>query len=968
MRKICCFLLAAAITAGCATQPQKSEQPQSSEQLRNTGKADKQEQAASEANRNSAALEATPLGAQAFYPSTYKVPPSPPTLIRHATVLTGTGTRLDGADVLLVDGKIQAVGGRLQAPPTARIIDGAGLWVTPGLIDIHSHLGVYPSPAVEANSDGNEATAPSTANVWAEHSVWPQDPGFRTALAGGITTLQILPGSANLIGGRSVVLKNVPSVTYQGMKFPGAPQGLKMACGENPKRVYGEEKHEAPSTRMGNVAGYRAQWAEAQEYLRDLEEYQQKVVTGAKDAKPPKRDLRLDTLAAALKGDIIVHMHCYRADEMATVLDMSREFGYHVAAFHHAVEAYKIADLLAEHGVCAAMWADWWGFKMEAYDGVPENIAFVDAAPGGCAIVHSDSEEGIQRLNQEAAKAIAYGARAGFNIPPERAIRWLTANAAKVLGILDRTGTLEPGKMADVVVWNHNPFSVYACANLVFIDGVVRYDRQDPTVAPESDFLVGQPASPAPATPSQPDRPDSQAPVTATTQRGALLPERLTAANTDARAGGRPSTAQRDAQVASAAALPWATTPTPWAQSRAVLIRNATIHTMTAAGTLEHADLLINHGAIAAIGTSLTAPTGAEIIDAGGRPVTPGLFGGLGHLGLEEIGLEPTADDYALKLGTMRPEFDVDLAFNPESAILGVNRLGGVTFAMLAPSAEAGGKGGIGGTIIAGQGSMARLDGTLAPTARALFIDIGGDASALSGGSRAAQFMLLQQAFTEVRSPKSLLPGDARLLTPGGRQALVTYFDGHAPIVFDADRASDIRQVIGFAQGEKLRVVIKGGTEAWRVARELAVARIPVILNPLDNLPASFDAVGATLENAARLNSAGVKIAFSFDDPQPHNIRKLRQAAGNAVAHGLPWDAALAALTRNPAEIFGVTSGNGTLERGHPADLVLWSGDPLEVTSLADRVFIEGEAQLMRSRQTELRDRYLQKLRANAAR
>jgi hypothetical protein len=286
---------------------------------------------------------------------------------------------------------------------------------------------------------------------------------------------------------------------------------------------------------------------------------------------------------------------------------------------------------------------------------------------------------------------------------------------------------------------------------------------------------------------------------------------------------------------------------------------------------------------------------------------------------------------------------------------------------MLAPSAEAGGKG-VGGTIIAGQGSIAHLDGSLVPTARALFVDIGGDASTLSGGSRAAQFMLLQQAFTEVRSPKSLLPGDARLLTPGGRQALTTYLDGSAPIVFDVDRASDIRRVIDFAQRHKVRVAIKGASEAWRVAPELAMARIPVILNPLDNLPASFDAVGATLENAARLSSAGVKIAFSFDDPQPHNIRKLRQAAGNAVAHGLPWEAALAALTRNPAEIFGVTAANGTLERGHPADLVLWSGDPLEVTTLADRVFIQGEAQDMRSRQTELRDRYLRKLRANAAR
>src|SRR5882762_3484037 len=428
-----------------------------------------------------------------LYPSTYRVPPTAPTLIRNATVLTGTGTRLDDADVLIVDGKIQSVGSHLQAPPQSRIVEGKGRWVTPGLIDVHSHLGVYPSPAVEANSDGNEATSPTTPNVWAEHSVWPQDPGFRTALAGGITSLQILPGSANLIGGRSVVLKNVPSVTYQGMKFPGAPQGLKMACGENPKRVYGAGKKQFPATRMGNMAGYRAQWVEAQEYLRDQQEYQKKLASGAKDAKPPKRDLRLDSLAAALKGEIIVHMHCYRADEMAAVLDLSQEFGYHVAAFHHATEAYKISNLLAERGVCAAMWADWWGFKMESYDGIPENIAFVDTARGGCAIVHSDSEEGIQRLNQEAAKAMAYGQRAGLTVPPERAIRWLTANPAKSLGLLARTGTLEPGKMADVVVWNGTPFSVYAFADLVYIDGALRYERAQPATSPQSDFMLGQP-------------------------------------------------------------------------------------------------------------------------------------------------------------------------------------------------------------------------------------------------------------------------------------------------------------------------------------------------------------------------------------------------------------------------------------------------------------------------------------------
>ena len=338
-------------------------------------------------------------------------------------------------------------------------------------------------------------TNPATPNVWAEHSVWPQDPGFSRALAGGITTLQALPGSGNLIGGRGVTLKNVYSNSYQGMKFPDAPHGLKMACGENPKRVYGERK-QLPSTRMGNMAAYRAQWIAARKYMEDWADYEKKAAdgetNGKNDVKAPKRDLKLETLAAVLNGEILVHMHCYRADEMLTILDMAKEFGYKVTAFHHGVEAYKIADKLAENNVCGALWADWWGFKMEAYDGIQENIAIVDRPEGGCAIVHSDSGEGIQRLNQEAAKAMTRGNLAGMDIPPEHAINWITSNAAKSLGVGDRTGSLETGKMADVVIWNSNPFSVYAKAGQVFIDGALVYDRDNPELQPVSDFELGQ--------------------------------------------------------------------------------------------------------------------------------------------------------------------------------------------------------------------------------------------------------------------------------------------------------------------------------------------------------------------------------------------------------------------------------------------------------------------------------------------
>jgi imidazolonepropionase-like amidohydrolase len=434
-------------------------------------------------------LSSGPLWAEAF-PSTYQALPSKTTLITNATILTGTGERIDNASLLMSDGRIAFVGDG-EIPDGADTIDANGGWVTPGLIDVHSHLGVYASPGVDAHSDGNEMTNPATPNVWAEHSIWPQDPGFSRALAGGITTLQILPGSGNLIGGRGVTLKNVYSNSYQGMKFPGAPHGMKMACGENPKRVYGSQKR-TPMTRMGNVAGYREQWISAQEYLDDWKTYEEKLAADDEDAKAPKRDLKLETLAGVLKGEIIVHMHCYRADEMMTILDMADEFNYRVGTFHHGVEAYKIADELAENGVCGALWADWWGFKMEAYDGIQENIALVDRPEGGCAIVHSDDGEGIQRLNQEAAKAMAAGQRAGLEIAPERAIRWITSNAARSLGISDKTGSLETGKMADVVIWNQNPFSVYAKAQKVFVDGALMYDRDNPDLQPLSDFELGQ--------------------------------------------------------------------------------------------------------------------------------------------------------------------------------------------------------------------------------------------------------------------------------------------------------------------------------------------------------------------------------------------------------------------------------------------------------------------------------------------
>ena len=425
------------------------------------------------------------------FESTYEPLPPTNTIFRNANIYDGEGNELIDTDLIIKDGKVVAIGVDLPSSSDLKEIDATDKWITPGIIDIHSHMGVYPAPSVKTSSDGNEATSPVTAEVWAEHSIWVQDPQYALALKGGVTTFHVLPGSANLIGGRGVTAKNLQRNTINSMKFPNAPHSLKMACGENPKRVYGN-RGQMPSTRMGNAAGYRKSWIKAESYLSKLDEYEAKSEEAKELSYKPTRDLELETLAGVLRDEILVHNHCYRADEMATMIEIAKEFNYKITAFHHAVEAYKIADLLAENNICAALWADWWGFKHEAYDMVQANIAIVDQARNGtgCAIVHSDDEIGIQHLNVEAAKALSAGIKAGYDISKARAINWITSNPAKAAGIYDKTGSLKVGKNADVVLWSKNPFSIYALAEKVYIDGAIAFDRSS-GLEPSSDFDVG---------------------------------------------------------------------------------------------------------------------------------------------------------------------------------------------------------------------------------------------------------------------------------------------------------------------------------------------------------------------------------------------------------------------------------------------------------------------------------------------
>lgn len=420
------------------------------------------------------------------------LPTPPATLIENATLLTAEDAqpKLENAWLFLKAGKIKNMGIGM-IPPHVRaeathIVDAKGRYVTPGLVDTHSHLGVYASPHVWAHADGNEMTNPITSGVRAEDAFWPQDPGIQRAVSGGVTTIQVLPGSGNLMGGQGFTLKLHPRREAASMKISNSQNSLKMACGENPKRVYGKSKKRMPMSRMGSMFMMRKTWYEAKAYR---EKWRQWRKAGKLQRKPqPSVNLNLETLAKVLDGKILVHIHCYRADEMLQHIKLSKEFGYQIRSFHHAVEAYKIRDVLAAENISVSTWADWWGFKIEAHDAIEHNLALLETA-GARAILHTDSAEGIQRMNQEAAKAMYVGRREGLDISAHQALKWITANPAWALGLEDSVGSLKVGKAADVVIWDQWPLSVYARATHVFIDGHARMHPKD-RGEPWSDFEV----------------------------------------------------------------------------------------------------------------------------------------------------------------------------------------------------------------------------------------------------------------------------------------------------------------------------------------------------------------------------------------------------------------------------------------------------------------------------------------------
>ncbi|MGA7630084.1 MAG: amidohydrolase family protein [Terriglobales bacterium] len=391
--------------------------------------------------------------------------PAHDVLIKNAIVMTVTHGNIQNGSIYIKDGKIAAVGATVTAPADATVIDAGGKYLTPGIVDCHSHIAL--------DEDVNEATSPITPHMMMQDAFDYQDKAIYRALAGGVTTSLLLHGSANMIGGQAVVIKHKFGAARDEMLFPNAPRSIKFASGENPKRVYGS-RDQLPSTRMGNFEVQRQALVEAQEYIREWDAYNDKVKRGDKDAMPPKRDLKLDALADVLHGKLMVQIHCYRADEMLTEIAMAKEFGYNLRAFHHAVEAYKVADQLAANNVGIATWADWWGFKQEAWDAIPWN-AVISMRKGVRVAIKSDSEDYTRRLNQDAAKIMRYG-----GATEEEALKMITLNGAWIIGIDDRVGSIDVGKDADLVIWDGYPLSTYGVPEKVLIDGDLYFDRTQP--------------------------------------------------------------------------------------------------------------------------------------------------------------------------------------------------------------------------------------------------------------------------------------------------------------------------------------------------------------------------------------------------------------------------------------------------------------------------------------------------------
>jgi len=855
-------------------------------------------------------------------------------LITGATILTADPARerIEDGSILIVDGRIEALGTDLEAPDGVRVVDASGRFAIPGIVDCHSHAAI--------RGGINEWTRSITCEVTIEDEIDPDDVNLYRALAGGATASRLLHGSANAIGGRHEVIKHRWGLPAPGLVMRGAPRGVKFALGENPRRVnWGDRSGSRyPNTRMGVETVYRRAFEAARRYADGWAAYERGRAAGL-SLDPPRRDLRLEALAGILDGSIGVHSHCYRADEILMLIRIAEDYGFGIRTFQHVLEGYKVAAEIAAHGAGGSTFADWWAYKVEAYDAIPYNAALMHEA-GVVTSINSDSAEHLRRLHLEAAKCVKYGGMSAGD-----ALRTVTLYPAMQLGIDDRVGSLAVGKDGDVAIFSHDPFDVRTRCEMTFVDGELYFERRAGTY----DDWIGE------------------------VRRRVLDAQDALAAS----GGGEPAgtnggtdggEAARAVPDLSVLALPEAGTRAPSTPPRPpappLALVGGTVHTMDAAGVIEEGTVLVRDGRVERVGRDLAVPDGYTRVDASGRHVWPGLICAGTSLGLGEIGAVAATIDRA-EIGGVQPDVRAATAYHPDSAHIPVARVNGVTSALVVPS----------GGSISGQASLLALEGWT--TSEALVRDplalrIDAPRTRRDPDSKTPLAERVEESWSEIRAWLEDAREYARLAAAAAERdgpgpeydprlaALAPYAYGRAPILVEANAPDEIADTLDFAREQGLQVVVTGGREAWKVADRLAIEDVPVLIGPVLTLPGRHDPYDATYANAAVLHRAGVR--FAFRNRRAGTVRNMPYDAAMAVAHGLPESAALEALTIGAARILGADDVLGSLAPGKRADLIVTDGSPLQILTRVEELVIGGRRVALTSRHTDLYERYRSRL------
>ncbi len=891
-------------------------------------------------------------------------------LVKNATLWTlGTRGTLAPGDLLVREGKIAEVGTHLSAPPGAMVIDATGKHVTPGLIDCHSHSAI--------RGGVNESSNNITAEVRIGDVIDPEAVDLYRQLAGGLTSANLLHGSANAVGGQNAVVKLKWKSTSDAMLIATAPPGIKFALGENPKRSnfsFPGTERRYPATRMGVEESIRERFLAARNYARDGEEYDRLSDAEKARREPPRRDLQLEAIAEILNHKRLVHSHSYRQDEILALIRLAEDFNFHIGTFQHVLEGYKVADEIAAHGAGGSTFSDWWAYKLEAYDAIPYNGALM-AKRGVIVSFNSDSGELARRLNFEAAKAVKYG-----GLDEIEALKFVTVNPAKQLRIDNRVGSLEPGKDADFVIWSGHPFSVYTIAEQTWVDGVKEFDRQDDLARraaadQERAALIERikKGEKKPEPKKEGDKRSSQeAEKPGATPAGGTpaAPEKASAKSTQAAKS--TEAARFKPPIPPAQAVTYRDRFASLGGTFAII--GATLHTITR-GDIENGTIVFEKGKITAVGAGLGAPKDAALIDGKGKHVYPGMIAANTVLGLTEIGSVSGGVDTA-ETGMLNPNIHTEIAVNPDSELIPVTRANGITHVLTAP---------LGGSI-SGTSALIRLDGwtwedltagaSIAmhiqwprfriQRGRGFFQPVLSEEDQKKARDKALR--AIRQAFDDARAYQKAKNADGKngagpVKTDPVWEAMIPVLEGKIPVIVHADEIRQIKSAIEWADEEGVRMILAGAGDVWRVSDLLREKNIPVIITGILTLPTREDEPSDTAYAvAAKLHAAGARFCIAGDGGgfEAPNTRNLPYHAGMAAAFGLPRDEALKAVTLYPAQILGVDSALGSLEVGKSASLILTDGDPLEIRTKVFTEFIDGRpVSLENNKHYKLYEKYI---------